>query len=159
MDRAIIPVRASTNNCLSNRALRYLQAVYQKKTFDAAEGGEGCIRDRGCATGRQAGRQNEGAVGLLYPRRPIGGSAPGANCCDDFPASSCLHYRVFHLLPLCSHLFPQGVAFNRPGCSPIFSLPAFRFSSLAFTPSSAFCDSSRGRATDGERARKELRLR
>lgn len=33
---------------------------------------------------------------------------------------------LVHFLSFWSHFFPQGVAFNRPGCSPTFFLPAFR---------------------------------
>lgn len=102
-----------------------IRTLYIKRKFLVRPKGGG-VRDRGYATGRQAGRQSEGAVRLLYPRRPVGGSAPGANCCDDFPTSSCPPPRSPPSPSLCSPLFPQGVAFNRPGCLPTFFLAAFR---------------------------------
>lgn len=56
MKRAIIPVRSSANNCLSNRAFRYSHTVYQKKIFGTTEGGR---RSRQGICNRQTGRQAE----------------------------------------------------------------------------------------------------
>lgn len=99
------------------------QSLYTKKDFrrDRRKG----VRDRGCATGRQS----EGKVELLYPHRSADRSV-------SWPGDRHLVVRIAAMIfqpplpimysPFRSLFFPQGVAFNRPGCSPAFSLPAFR---------------------------------
>jgi hypothetical protein len=141
--------------------------LYIKRKLSIWPKGGKCVRDRGCATGRQAGRTRVQSDCYIHVGRSADQHLARIVAMIFQPplvyptASFTFSLSLSLSLSLSSPLFPQGVAFNRPGCSPTFSLLPV-VSSLAFTPSPAFCCSSCAVVPwtcDRRRARKELRLR
>jgi len=103
-----------TNNCLSNRS--NLASAYQKKIFDVIEGKMSKIGDMQQAKRGQSRAVISTSVGQSGDRH-----LARIVVMIFQPPLFCLSFSPFRLL-----FFPQGVAFNRPGCSPAFFLPAFR---------------------------------
>lgn len=118
------------------------------------------IRDRGCATGRQS----ESKIELLYPHRSVGWLVGWS---DDRHLAQIVAM-IFQ--PPLSRFVPSPSAILSPGrgVQQAWLLASLFPSCLSLAPSHLLLwlpsavlllPSSRGRATDGERARKELRLR